>query len=142
MATYDRIDDAVGFTYQLAGHLFYVLAFPNADKTWAYDIAASAAAQEPRWHEWVWLDTNGTEHRHRANCAFVAYDEVVVGDWESANLYAFDGAVFLDDGQPIKRRRHLPHLLPMASGSFTGSSWWIWRPALAAINYRSRRVCS
>ncbi len=111
LATYPRIDDAIGMTYQLGGHLFYVLTFPHADKTWAYDIAASAAAQEPRWHEWVWLDTNGTEHRHRANCMFAAYGEVVCGDWESGKLYALDQRVLLDNGQPVKRLRHFPHLL-------------------------------
>jgi hypothetical protein len=36
---------------------------------------------------------------------------VVVGDWQSGNLYALDEAAFLDDGQPITRYRAWPHLL-------------------------------
>lgn len=111
LATYARIDDAIGMTYQLGGHLFYVLAFPHADKCWAYDIAASQAAQEPRWHEWVWLDANGTEHRHRANCIFPAYGEVMVGDWQNGNLYALDQSVGTDNAAPIMRRRDWPHIL-------------------------------
>jgi hypothetical protein len=104
-ATYPRIDDAIGFCYQIGGHRFYCIAFPHADKTWCYDITNGL------WHELVWLDTNGTEHRHRANCAFTAHGEVVCGDWENGNLYAYDLRVFTDDGQPVKRLRHFPHLL-------------------------------
>lgn len=111
LATYARLDDAIGFSFQIGGHLFYCLAFPHADKCWAYDVSASAAANEPRWHEWVWLDTNGTEHRHRANCAWFARGLVVVGDWETGKIYALDPAVFTDDGQPIKRQRDFPHLV-------------------------------
>jgi hypothetical protein len=104
-ATYPRIDDAIGFCYQLAGHRFYVLTFPTADKTWVYDISTEL------WHEAVWLDANGTEHRHRANCAFTAYGLVCCGDWENGNIYAYDLANFTDNGAPIKRLRHFPHML-------------------------------
>jgi hypothetical protein len=104
-ATYARIDDAIGFCYQISGHRFYVLTFPHADKTWAYDTTTK------EWHELVWLDINGTEHRHRANCAFTAHGRVVCGDWENGNVYAYDIGAFTDDGQPIKRLRHFPHML-------------------------------
>jgi hypothetical protein len=103
--TYPRIDDAIGMTYQLGGHRYYVIAFPHADKTWAYDLTTK------EWHELVWLDTNGTEHRHRANCVFTGYGQVVCGDWENGNLYAFDLSVYTDNGAPIIRKRMFPHLL-------------------------------
>lgn len=116
MATYARIDDAIGMTYLLGGHLFYVLTFPHADKTWAYDISASQAKDltsyaEARWHEWVWIDANGTEHRHRANCMFTAYGEVLCGDWQNGNLYALDQSLGTDNGLPITRRRRWPHIV-------------------------------
>lgn len=111
LATYARLDDAIGFSFHIGGHLFYCLAFPHADKCWAYDVSASAAANEPRWTEWVWIDSNGTEHRHRSNCAFFARGLVVVGDWQDGRLYALDSGVFTDDGAPIKRLRRFPHLL-------------------------------
>jgi hypothetical protein len=103
--SYPRLDDAIGYTHQIGGHRFYSIAFPHADKTWSYDITTS------KWHEAVWLDTNGTEHRHRANCAFTAHGEVCCGDWENGNVYAYDLATFTDDGQPIKRLRQWPHSL-------------------------------
>jgi hypothetical protein len=52
--TYTRVDDAVGYTYQINGHMFYVLAFPHMDRTWAYDVTTGL------WTELVWLDSNGT----------------------------------------------------------------------------------
>jgi hypothetical protein len=105
IAGYERINDAIGFTYQLAGHTFYVLTFPHADKTWSYDITTQL------WHEWAWIDTNGAEHRHRANCFCPVNDTLVVGDWQNGNLYALDNRVFTDNGQPIKRVRTYPHIL-------------------------------
>ena len=105
LRTYPRIDDAIGFTYQIAGHTFYVLTFPHADHTWVYDVTTGL------WHEWLWIDTNGTEHRHRANCFCAVNDTLVVGDWQNGNLYALDQNVFTDNGQPIKRVRSFPHML-------------------------------
>ena len=104
MATYSDLTDAVGYCYQLAGHVVYVLSFPHADKTWCYDVTTKL------WHEWVWLDTNGTEHRHRGACGCAAYGTVVLGDWQTGKLYALDPAVYTDDGRPIKRLRAFPHL--------------------------------
>jgi len=105
IAGYARIDDAIGFCYQLAGHSFYVLTFPHADHTWCYDITTKL------WHEWAWIDSNGSEHRHRANCYWACNGTPVVGDWQNGNLYALDNTVFTDNGQPIKRVRSYPHLL-------------------------------
>jgi hypothetical protein len=106
IAGYARIDDAIGYCYQLAGHTFYVLTFPHADHTWVYDVTTGM------WHEWLWIDTNGEEHRHRSNC-FWPVDGItlVVGDWQNGNLYALEQNVFTDNGQPIKRVRSFPHML-------------------------------
>ena len=100
-----RIDDAIGFIYQLGGHAVYVLTFPHADATWAFDITTG------QWHEWRWIDDNGEEHRHRANCCAAIDGVPVVGDWQNGNVYALDRNVFTDDGQPIKRERAFPHIL-------------------------------
>lgn len=105
IAGYPRIDDAIGYCYQLAGHAFYVIAFPAADKTWSYDITTG------QWHEWAWIDANGAEHRHRSNCFWPCNGRLVVGDWENGNLYALDHRVFTDNGRPIKRVRSFPHVV-------------------------------
>lgn len=105
LTSYPRIDDAIGFTYMLAGHIFYVLTFPHADHTWVYDIATQ------QWHEWLWIDDDGEEHRHRANCAYAINGMVVGGDHENGNLYAVENTAFTDNGQPIKRQRSYPHII-------------------------------
>ena len=88
---YGNISDAIGYTYQQDGHSFYVLTFPSANKTWVYDVATNA------WHEragWV----NGEFTRHRSNCQMFFNSEVIVGDYENGNIYAFDLDVYADNG--------------------------------------------
>lgn len=105
LTTYPTITDAIGFCYQYAGHRFYCLTFPTADKTWLYD------ATTQQWSELAWIDSNGTEHRHRANCAAYCYGTIVVGDWLNGNVYALDPNVYTDFTGPVKRARIYPHLL-------------------------------
>jgi hypothetical protein len=103
--SYARIDDAIGFTYQQDGHLFYFLTFPTADRTWCYDLSTE------QWHERVWLDSDGNFHRHRANSFAFFNNTHVVGDWQNGNLYALDLNVYTDVGNPIPRIRSFPHLM-------------------------------
>lgn len=105
ISSYSRIDDAIGYCYQQQGHAFYVLTFPTADRTWAYELSSG------QWHELAWTDPNGGLHRHRANCCTFAYGANVIGDWQSGRLYALDPDVFTDDGNPVVRIRTFPHLV-------------------------------
>lgn len=102
---YEDVTDAIGFSYQQEGHTFYVLTFPHADHTWVYDLSTGL------WHERMWLDEDGVEHRHRANCAANVYNMVVCGDHTNGYLYKWDGDTYTDDGEPIRRIRSLPHIV-------------------------------
>jgi hypothetical protein len=88
---YGDISDAIGYTYQQDGHAFYVLIFPSAQTTWVYDVATQA------WHERAGWD-NGEFVRHRSNCQVVFDNEVLVGDFENGNIYAYDLNVYEDNG--------------------------------------------
>ena len=112
LMSYERIDDAIGFFYSLGGHVCYVLTFPTADATWAYDVSSG------QWHEWLWLDVNGEEHRHRSNCCAAIDGKPIVGDWHGGQLYALDAGVFTDNGAPIKRQRAFPHILNDGNRAF------------------------
>jgi hypothetical protein len=103
IAGYSTLDDAQGFTYQISGHFFYVLNFPTANKTWQYDLSTG------QWNELFWLDSNGNENRHRANCHASIYGAAVVGDWQNGNLYAWDLNNYTDNGNPIARIRSFAH---------------------------------
>lgn len=88
---YGNLSDAIGYTYQQDGHSFYVLIFPRADTTWVYDLATQAWHERAGWHD-------GHFMRHRSNCQMSFSDEIVVGDYENGNLYAFDLDVYADNG--------------------------------------------
>jgi len=80
---YSDLSDAVAYTYQQDGHSFYVLIFPTANTTWVYDVATQA------WHERAGF-ANGEFTRHRSNCQMSFNNNVIVGDYENGNIYAFD----------------------------------------------------
>ena len=88
---YGNLSDAIGYTYQQDGHSFYVLIFPSANATWVYDVATQA------WHERAGF-ANGEFTRHRSNCQVFFNSEVLVGDYQNGNIYAFDLDDFSDNG--------------------------------------------
>jgi hypothetical protein len=89
---YDDISDAIAYTYQQDGHSFYVLIFPTANTTWVYDVATQA------WHERAGF-ANGAFTRHRSNCQMSFNNQIVVGDFQNGNIYAFDLDDYSDNGQ-------------------------------------------
>lgn len=92
---YGDLSDAIGYSYQQDGHPFYVLIFPSANTTWVYDVSVNA------WHERAGFSA-GAFTRHRSNCQVNFNSEIVVGDYENGNVYAFDLDVFTDNGSPQK----------------------------------------
>jgi hypothetical protein len=103
IAGYSDLNQAIGFTYQIEGHFFYVLTFPVSDKTWQYDLSTE------QWNELSWVDSDGNLRRHRANCYASAYGSPIVGDWENGNLYLWDVNSYTDNGNPIPRIRSFMH---------------------------------
>ena len=95
IAQYPIISDAVAYTYQQEGHAFYVLTFPSANATWVYDVSTQA------WHERAAF-SNGLFLRHRSNCQMAFNSEIVVGDFQNGNLYAFDLDIYADNGSAQK----------------------------------------
>lgn len=107
------LQDAIGFTYQIDGHPFYMLTFPSADMTWVYDDSI----EDPMlaWHQEGWSDSNGVLHRHRANAFGFIWQTSVVGDWENGTLYELDPTTYTDTVDdvtyPISFVRTFPHLM-------------------------------
>lgn len=108
-STYAVTSDAIGTTYELEGHVFYILNFPTADKTWVYDKS------QKLWHERGWIDDNGAEHRWRVGFAAFAYGTNVGLDWQTGQLYQIDPENFTDNGQPMSRIRSWPHFVKNGS---------------------------
>lgn len=102
---YPDASDAQGFTYQQEGHTFYVLSFPSANATWAFDVATG------EWHERAYLlPSSGRLQRDRAATHMLFGGEHVVGDWENGKLYALDLDYFTDNGDPMPAIRACPHI--------------------------------
>ena len=110
MQSYGDLSDAIGFSYQQEGHTFYVLNFPSANATWVFDAATQA------WHERAGF-ANGDFTRCRANCQMYFNNEVVVGDFENGNIYAYDLDVYADGNLPQKWLRSW-RALPSGANNF------------------------
>lgn len=102
------ISDAIGYTYQQGGHVFYVLTFPTADATWVFDEASEL------WHERGWTDADGNLHRDRSNCAAFINGLNVVGDWQNGTIYQLDQNYYYDQVNGIEGAisyiRGFPHV--------------------------------
>lgn len=101
---YATITDAIGFTYQQGGHVFYVLQFPTANATWVYDATTEL------WHQRASVDVNGVLNRHPSNNAAFAFGLNLVGDFQTGTLYSLDQTNYTDNGITIPRIRSFPHI--------------------------------
>lgn len=100
-AGYSTVSDAKGFVYTQEGHTFYVLIFPTANATWAFDTTTAM------WHRRrsypVYPD--GIERRHRANCHAYFAGKHLIGDFLDGKIYEWDLDTYTDDGEEIRRSR-------------------------------------
>ena len=109
ISKYGTITDAIGYTYQQGGHLFYVLIFPTGNATWVFDDSTGL------WHQRCWTDANGQLNRDRSNCAAFINGTNVVGDWQNGTLYAMDLNTYTDTVNGITGAisfiRGFPHIM-------------------------------
>jgi hypothetical protein len=101
ISTYPTITDAVCYTYQQEGHEFYVMNFPSGNTTWCLDLTTTRHIGTPCWHQRAAF-SNGQFLRHQINNAVAFAGRVVVGDYESGNLYAYNLNTYTDNGAPRK----------------------------------------
>ena len=87
--SYGNLSDALAYSYQQDGHAFYVLIFPSANTTWVYDVSTDV------WHERAGF-VNGEFTRHPSNCQMAFGNQVVVGSFDSGEIYAFDMTKYSD----------------------------------------------
>tara|TARA_B100001013_G_scaffold241720_1_gene149261 strand:- start:334 stop:1779 length:1446 start_codon:yes stop_codon:yes gene_type:complete len=102
----NSITDAVAFTYQEDGHIFYVLNFPTAKATWVYDGATQL------WHERGTWDIDDVEYKAwRPQYHAYAFSKHLVGDREIGTIYDMSVSQHADaGGGPLRRLRRSPHI--------------------------------
>lgn len=104
ISSYPLVADAFSYSYEEEGHLFYVLTFPTADKTWVYDSNGT-------WHERLSYDTTtGQFHRERPNCFMNFQNLRLVGDYQSGQIHQMSRQFYTDAGEPLIALRRCPHV--------------------------------
>jgi hypothetical protein len=108
IAQYPYTADAQAYVYQEDTHVFYVLTFPTADRTWVFD---ATMPPELAWHQRLSYDPYAAQwHRHRSN-AFMNFGGMrIVGDYQNGCLYSMTRAAYSDAGWPIKAVRRSPYI--------------------------------
>jgi hypothetical protein len=98
---YPKISDAEAWTYQQDGHSFYVLNFPSAGKTWAFDAITGM------WHERAYTGDGVLEQALPRNHCF-GFGKHLVGSYADGNIYEMTPDVYTDAGNAITRLRRAP----------------------------------
>ncbi len=74
--------NAIGWTFQLEGHAFYLLYLPSADETLVYDVSTN------EWFLWaLWDDALIRWVPHPGRCHAFAFGKHLVGDRASGIVY-------------------------------------------------------
>ena len=91
------VRDAFAYIYKQADHEFYVITFPTDAKTFVYDITTQS------WHERQSY-VSGSYTRHLSNFCISCYNKIIIGDYQSGNLYTMDISVYTEAGTAIRRQ--------------------------------------
>lgn len=97
--TTEQMTEITGYQAYYDQHFWYVLNLPGQG-TWAFDTTTN------RWSEWK----SHLKNRFQVSCA----DGEIYGDYESSNLYQFEGRTYEDNTLPMERV--ISSWLPMRSG--------------------------
>lgn len=112
------VSDAIGFTYMLAGHQFYELNFPSANKSWLYDATTSQKAGAP-----VWSRLKSGTGRHIAQFYVSFINRNIVSDYSNGNLYQLKYDTYSDNGSTIQRQLRMKHIFKNNQQTSIGRLW-------------------
>jgi hypothetical protein len=105
ISQYTIVSDAIGYSYEEEGHMFYVLIFPSADVTWVFDFSSKM------WHQRAsWDSTAAVFHRHRSNCFMNLANIRMVGDYQTGQIHQMSRQIYTDNGAVLKCVRRTPHV--------------------------------
>lgn len=101
ISTFSTVSDAIGYCCEFLSHSFYVITFPTANRTFAFDFTTGT---------WLELQSyvSGSYQRHLGNCFCAAYGKDFIGDWNSGNIYYLDTTDYQDNGNTQKRQLTTP----------------------------------
>lgn len=95
-----KVTDAVGYGIRLAGHIFYVLSLPTADKTLVFSLT------DNMWHEWTSYESSVEGYfkiqEMKGYISSTGILEVVALHVSDGNVYTFAVGNYEDNGNGIK----------------------------------------
>lgn len=110
IATYQRtstISDAEALVYQDQGHTFYVLRFPSANATWAFDVTLGVWAERGKWDSAL-----GDYDVWAPRVHVYAFGKHLVADATTGQISTMDVSFGSEaDGGVIRRLRRGPILI-------------------------------
>lgn len=93
--SFSAVNDAIGMAVPIDGRYFYVLTFPAAKKTLAYDVLLN------QFYEWTYWDSNKAEHTAwKGISSATAWNKTFIGDKANGKIYELTGTT--DDGDTIR----------------------------------------
>jgi hypothetical protein len=114
--------DAVAYSYQQNGHIFYVLTFPTAGATWVADFSCLDASGRPMWHQRARGSALGSLSASWKYHAWTANQHFVAGDG-TGNVYVASKSVYQDAGSSILRCRMGPAISNQLRWQRHGQFW-------------------
>jgi len=120
MSSYTRVDDAIGQVYSEEGHKFYLLTFPTANVTWAYDFVNPQAGWVKRG---TWMAGSASYQYWRPTFHCFAFGKHLMADRQTGTVYQMSNDFPLDvDGRPIRRLRRSPAVI--AENTLVTHTWF------------------
>lgn len=110
-------EQAIGDTYSIDGHMFYVLHFDRDNASWAFDV------RERKWHQPLsWNATAGQYTAWRPRWHAYAYNEHRMLDSSGGNVWKLTSDSTVDaNGVAIRRLRRAPAIIDNVSRVFYSS---------------------
>ena len=116
---YSVTSDAVGWAYVDRDHPFYVLTFPTAGHTWAYDASTGLWAERSFWNTATCLEE---QYKPRTHC--YAFGKHLVGDGVTGAIYDMNRDTYTDaGGAPLRRLRQGPVIANQMQWLYHRSAW-------------------
>lgn len=104
LSQYARVDDATAWVCEYLGHPLYVLNFPTAGATWAYDKNT-----ESMFELGTYISAQNAYEAWHPQCHTFAFGKHLVGDRNAPTIYEMGASFPYDvDGLPIRRLRRVP----------------------------------
>lgn len=101
----DTLEDAEVLAYEQEGHQFVLWTIPNGQLTLGFDFT------ESDWHQRADIDVaTGLDIQWRARGCAATPQGVLVGDFETGELYFLDMETYTNGGRMLRRRRRAPYL--------------------------------